>query len=93
MFLLYLTGCGCPLDWSDINFFSSSYFKASSLSSFIIAPKCSAKATAASFPLGSINPWSMSHTFIQSPLRNSADVPDVLAAFSETSISSFLSSI
>lgn len=46
-------------------------------------PKCSARTTAASFPLGNISPWSKSHTDNTSPVLSLAEVPPTVAAFLE----------
>ena len=47
-------------------------------------PKCSARQIPASFPLGSISPWSKSQIDKTSPVFNFADVPPTVAAFFET---------
>lgn len=47
-------------------------------------PKCSARQIPASFPLGSINPWSRSQIDKTSPVLSLADVPPTVAAFLET---------
>lgn len=50
------------------------------LSKYIIAPKFYANTSAASFPLGSINPYNKSYIVIHAYEYKSADVPLMLVA-------------